>query len=111
MKKHMGKTVLFLLVPVALVGGCAVAPLTDAGASVRVISDNEAKNCQFLNSVSANNQNTLSKDPETDAKNRAKNQVAELGGNALLIKTTQMQGSSSGIGGVFSLRGDAYRCK
>lgn len=100
-----------LLVGLLLIHGCAVAPLNPAAQSVRVISDDEAKGCQFLDAVSSNNQNTLSKNPEEDARNRAKNRVVELAGNALRIKSTNNQIAPSGIGSIFSLDGEAYKCR
>jgi len=100
-----------LLVGALLINGCAVAPLNPAAQSVRIISDDEAKTCQFLDVVSTNNQNTLSKNPEEDARNRAKNRVAELGGNALRIKRTDNRIAPSGIGSIFTLSGEAYKCR
>jgi len=97
-------------VGVLLIYGCAVTPLNPAAQSVRIISSNEAKGCQFLNTVSTNNHNTLSKNPKVDARNRAKNQVAALGGNALRIKSTNSQIAPSGLGSIFSLSGEAYKC-
>ena len=102
---------LLLFVGALLIHGCAVAPLNPAAKSILIISDEDAKDCQFLDTVSSNNQNTLSKDPEEDARNRAKNRVAELGGNAMTIKTTNTQIASSGVGSIFSLSGDAYKCQ
>jgi len=101
-----------LLVGALLINGCvAVAPLNPAAQNVRIISDDQAKSCQFLDAVSTNNQNTLSKNPEEDARNRAKNRVSELGGNALRIKSTNNQIAPSGVGSIFSLSGEAYKCK
>lgn len=101
-----------LLVGALLTHACTVAvePLSPVAQSVRIISDDETKGCQFLDAVSTNNRNTLSENPEEDARNRAKNRVAELGGNALRIKSTNTQIAPSGVGSVFSLSGEAYKC-
>lgn len=103
---------LFVLTAVALatVAGCATAELEPTATGVRVISQQEARSCKFVDAISANNQNTLSKNPELDARNRAMNRIAAAGGNALVIKTTSFTPSSSGLGGVFALSGEAYRC-
>jgi hypothetical protein len=94
-----------------LIQGCAVTTLNSEAQNVRVISDQESKDCRLLDSLTTNNQNTLSKNPEEDAKNKAKNRVAGLGGNALKVKETNFQMSPSGMGGVFTLSGEAYKCK
>jgi hypothetical protein len=89
---------------------CATTPLDPAAQSVKVISQDQAHSCKFLNAVSANNSNTLNKDPETDARNQAMNKVSKLGGNALLIKNNVNQIAPSGVGSIFSLSGEAYSC-
>lgn len=111
-RQEMKTTVKYALplVGAMLIHGCAVAPLNPAAQGVRIISEDEAKGCRFLDAVSANNQNTLSKNPEEDARNRAKNRVAELGGNTLRIKSTNNQIAPSGVGSIFSLSGEAYKC-
>ena len=93
-----------------LLQGCAVAPLKAEAQNVKVISEQQAKNCRFLDAVSANNQNTLSKNPEQEARNKAMNRVAELGGNSLRITTSNNQIAPSGVGSIFSLSGEAYSC-
>ena len=90
---------------------CATTELTAAGADVAEISESMASECEFKGSVSANNMNTLASNPEADARARAFNKVAELGGNSLRIMDTEMQVSSSGVGGIFSLTGEAYLCE
>jgi hypothetical protein len=89
---------------------CATTALDPAAQSVKVISQDQAHACKFLDAISANNGNTLSKDPETDARNQAKNKVARLGGNALLIKNSVNQIAPSGVGSIFSLSAEAYAC-
>jgi hypothetical protein len=91
--------------------GCAVTPLSSEAKNVRVISEQQAKNCRFINTVSANNGNTLSESPEQEARNKAMNRVAELGGNSLRITTTNTQIAPSGVGSIFSLSGEAYSCQ
>ncbi len=93
------------------VQGCAVTALNPEAQSVRIISGEESKRCRLLDSLSTNNKNTLAESPEDDAKNQAKNRVAALGGNALRIKATDFRMSPSGVGGVFTLNGEAYKCK
>jgi hypothetical protein len=100
----------FIGLALVLVQGCAVSQLTPAGQGVRVINEEQAKNCRFLDSGSTNSQNTLSENPEQEARVRAMNRVAELGGNALRIVSTNQQMSPSGVGSMFSLTGEAYRC-
>lgn len=91
--------------------GCSVTPVAPEAQNVKVISEQQAKSCRFLDSVSTNNTNTLSEDSEKDARNRAFNRVAELGGNALRIVSKNSQISRSGIGSYFTLNGEAYACK
>lgn len=93
-----------------LLGGCAVTEQSPLAQQVRIISADQAKQCKFIDAISANNTNTLSKNPEEDARNRALNRVAERGGNALKISTTNTQVAPSGIGSIFSLSGEAYLC-
>jgi len=88
-----------------------VTPVAPEAQNVKVISEQQAKSCRFLDSVSTNNTNTLSEDSEKDARNRAFNRVAELGGNALRIVSKNSQISRSGIGSYFTLNGEAYACK
>ena len=89
---------------------CDITPLNPAAQSVKVISQDRAHSCKFLDAISANNSNTLSKDPQTDARNQAMNKVAQLGGNSLLIKNSVNQIAPSGVGSIFSLSGEAYSC-
>jgi hypothetical protein len=93
--------------------GCAVTAVSPAAAAqnIRVISEQQAKDCRFLDSISANNTNTLSKDPQQDARNRAFNRVADLGGNSLRIVSTNTQIAPSGVGSIYNLSGEAYACK
>ena len=91
--------------------GCAATETTPAAKSVRVISEQQAKVCRFLGNISTSNDHTLISDPERDARNKALNRVAELGGNALRISSTNTQIAPSGVGSIFSLNGDAYACK
>jgi hypothetical protein len=91
--------------------GCAVTSVSPKAQDVRVISEQQAKGCRFLDSVSTHNNNTLCKNPEQDARNRALNRVAELGGNFLRIISTNTQVSPSGVGSTYSLSGEAYLCK
>jgi len=93
------------------VGACAVSQLDPAAQNVRVISEGQAKACRFLDSVNANSQNTLSENPEQEARVRAMNRVAALGGNALRIVSTNQQMSTSGVGSLFIINGEAYSCK
>jgi hypothetical protein len=91
--------------------GCAVTQVEPAAQNVRVISEQDAGGCRFVDHVSSNNTNTLSKNPEQDARAKALNKVAASGGNALLIKSTNTQIAPSGVGSIFSLSGEAYVCK
>jgi len=90
--------------------GCATAELSEAAQSVKTISEAQSKSCTFVDTISANNMNTLSRDPKIDARNRAFNEVAKLGGNALYIKNTETRVSPSGVGSTYIITGDVYRC-
>lgn len=100
-----------LVVFLSVSHGCAITPVNPAAQNVRIISEEQAKGCHFLDSVSANNTNTLSGNPQQDARNRAFNRVAELGGNSLRIVSTNTQIAPSGVGSIYSLSGEAYACK
>lgn len=100
-----------MLAAAVVVQGCAVTPISSQAQNVRVISKTQSKSCKFINTISTNNGNTLSKNPEEEARNRALNRVAELGGNALQIITTNQQVAPSGLGSIFALTGEAYLCK
>lgn len=91
--------------------GCAVTQLDTTATNVRVINENESKRCKFIDSVSTNSGNTLSQNPEQEARVRAMNRVAALGGNALRVVSTNQQMSDSGVGSLFMLTGEAYTCK
>ena len=90
--------------------GCAVTKLDPAAANVSTISAEAAIRCDYIDTISVHNMNTLSKDPQADARARAYNQVAKLGGNSLQITDTDTQVSSSGIGSIFTITGSVYRC-
>jgi len=109
----MSREIFTLTLAAALVAvqGCAVTPVSSQAQNVRVISEAQSKNCRFINTISTNNGNTLSENPEEEARNRALNRVAELGGNALRIVTTNQQVAPSGVGSLFALTGEAYSCK
>ena len=107
--KTEGKIMVIAAFLSALVG-CAVTPISAEAQNVRMISEQEASSCRFIDAVSSNNSNTLSQNPEQEARNRAMNRVAELGGNALRIITTNNQIAPSGLGSIFSLTGEAYSC-
>ena len=94
----------------AALTACATTALDPAAANVKPISAAQAKSCEFVGAISAANMNTLAKDPKLDATNRAYNDVASAGGNSLLITDTDLQGSASGIGGTYSITGEAYKC-
>lgn len=99
-----------LLLVIGSISGCAVTELTAGGQAVSMINEKQAENCRFIESINTNNKNTLSKDPEADAKAQAKNKVAEIGGDSLRVVSTDMRASPSGVGGVFTLQGEAYSC-
>lgn len=94
----------------AVLTACSVTPPTQAALNVRVISEEQAKQCRFVDSVSTHNNNTLSSSPQTEARNKALNAVADKGGNALRIISTNTQASDSGVGSIFHLTGEAYAC-
>ena len=110
---HMSRphTVLLMAAVALVTHGCAVTPVSSKAQGIRVISEAQSKSCKFINSISTNNGNTLSKNPEEEARNRAMNRVAELGGNALRIVTTNQQVAPSGVGSIFALTGEAYSCR
>ena len=95
--------------PITL-SACATTELAPTAQNVRVISEEQTRGCKFIDTVSTNNMNTLSKNPELDARNRAMNLISQRGGNAIYIKATANQISPSGIGSIFHLTGDAYAC-
>lgn len=90
---------------------CTTSAVDPGAQNVRVINEAESKGCKFLDSVSTNSGNTLNQNPEQEARNRAINRTASLGGNALRIVSTNQQMSDSGIGSLFMLTGEAYSCK
>ena len=94
----------------ALTGCVSVTELNPEAQNVKTISSTQAEVCTFLDAISANNMNTLSKNPEADARARAFNSVASLGGNSLEITNSNLQVSSSGIGGTYFITGNAYSC-
>jgi hypothetical protein len=95
-----------------VLAGCVeTSALNPAAQGVRVVSQEQAKSCKFLDSVSTNSGNTLNEHPEQEARVRAMNRVAEFGGNALRIVSTNQQMSTSGIGSLFLLNGEAYLCR
>lgn len=104
-------SILSLTVAVAIISGCATTEVAPAAANVRTINEQQSTSCEFIDSVSTNNMNTLTKYPEQDAKNRALNRVNELGGNALLVKSTSQSIAPSGVGSIVHLAGEAYRCE
>ncbi|MBD9399367.1 DUF4156 domain-containing protein [Pseudomonas sp. PDM11] len=108
--KHIA-SVLPLLFGALLLQGCAGTALSTEGQGVRIISADEAKSCKFVDSISTNNQHTLVGEPEEDARNQARNRVASVGGNALLIKATNNQIAPSGVGSIFTVNGEAYKCR
>lgn len=108
--KMAGKITALVVVSFVSYGCVSVTPVSSAASNVRVISAEQAKSCRFVDSVSANSGNTLSKNPEEEARNRALNRVAELGGNSLRIISTNTQIAPSGLGSIFSLTGEAYSC-
>jgi hypothetical protein len=93
-----------------LLAGCANTGVAAAARAVRVISGEEAKACRFIDAVSTFNTHTMVDDPQKDARNRALNRVQQLGGNSLVIRNTNFQLAPSGIGGIFTLMGEAYSC-
>lgn len=107
----MKNSILVTVLIVAALAGCASTEISPQAKNVRVISDQQAHACKFIDHVSSNNGNTLMGNPEEDAKNKALNRVAALGGNALHITGTNSQIAPSGVGSVFSLAGEAYLCK
>lgn len=94
-----------------LLTACAVTPLDSGARNVRVISDLQAKGCRFLDKFTSNNTNTLSKNPEQDARNRAFNRVATLGGNSLRIVSSSTHVSRSGVGSIYTMDAEAYECR
>jgi hypothetical protein len=94
----------------ALASCASVTQLESAAISVQEISQNQSAKCRFLGTISANNNNTLSKNPEQDARNKAYNTVAQKGGNSIRITSTNVQVAPSGIGSIFNLSGEAYDC-
>ena len=101
---------LLVFLTLSITGCVAVTELSPGGLNVREISESDAANCRFLQSVSASNTNTLSKDPKADAFARAKNEVALVGGNSLRVLTTKTDIAPSGVGSIFSLSAEAYKC-
>ncbi len=100
----------FIAIAATMLAACATTELDPAAASVKTVSADQAKSCEFVGAISAANMNTLAKDPKLDATNRAYNDVASFSGNSLLITDTDLQVSTSGIGGTYSITGEAYKC-
>ncbi len=109
MSVHRCSLVLGALSFLFALSACTV-PLTAAGAKVRVIPESQAKTCKFIDVVSTSSLNSANPDPEQGARIFALNRVAQLGGNALWIKTTQTTPSQYAGKKDVSLSGEAYNC-
>jgi hypothetical protein len=86
------------------VAGCST-DLTSEGAQVRQVSLSAATSCEFLGSVTASE--SMGMDVAGDVQssfNKLSNEVAERGGNAFVLSTTNTSGFETVV------RGDAYRC-
>ena len=108
-------TALILVLGLLELEGCIkMTPLAPGAPNVRVISEEQANGCKFLDSISTNSGvesgAEFNPNPEQEARTRAFNKVAKIGGNALRITSTSSQQTESG-GSIFSLSGDAYSCQ
>ena len=101
---------LVITTSVFVLQGCAVTAVSPEATNVRVISEAQATDCVFVDNVATSNGNTLIEDPEQDARNKAFNRVAVLGGDSLRIVSTNSQIAPSGVGSIFTLSGEVYRC-
>lgn len=104
------KTILIAASTFSVITGCAVTELSPNALNVKMISEQQSKSCEFLQTISTNNKNTLSENPEQEARNLAFNRTAELGGNAFRVITSNTQASSSGVGSLHSITGEVYNC-
>jgi hypothetical protein len=106
-------TALVVVSSFVFIQGCTITVLrpTAIAQNVHIISEQQAKKCHFVGSVSTHNDNLLSKTPKLDARNRALNHVAELGGNSLRIVSENTQIAPSGRGSIHFLSGEAFLCK
>jgi hypothetical protein len=95
---------LCLLASAIVLNGC-VTGMTTAGAMVRQITHNEVAACRFLGVVDGSSSlgNTIG-DNQRGALNEVRNKVAELGGNAFLLR----HGFSEVYG--TAVQAEAYLC-
>jgi len=92
-----------LLAPLVFLSGCATQ--LDAGAAqVRIVTATQKESCESLGIVSTDQQLGLNK--ASNAMNKAINEVARRGGNAIFMVST----GTSGLDGA-SVTAEALRCK
>jgi hypothetical protein len=95
-------SVLTLTLVVGAVGGCATQ-LEPGAEKVRIVSESEKSSCESLGIVSTDQQLGLNK--ASNSMNRAINEVARRGGNAIFLVTV----GRSGIDGQ-AVTAEALRC-
>ncbi len=91
-----------------MINGC-ISSLSQQGAKVRLVTANQKESCDFINVVTSQSSWGASAGHNTQGvMNELRNQVAQLGGNALYI-------ISSNTPGLFSEQasgsGEALKCK
>jgi hypothetical protein len=96
-----------ILVLALLITGCA-APMSKDGLQVREIQRDGTNSCKFISVVEASGGFIYSSLPEAkrDMLNKLRNEVAQLGGNALVITTSVVE---KGFSTPFA-QADAYKC-
>lgn len=96
------KRILFLVL-LASLAGCATN-LTPSGEKVRVITESQRDNCEFIKIVSY--RAGLGPDKPGSALKGALNEVAKLGGNGLYIITNTVHWADGA-----TVSGEALKCK
>lgn len=96
---------LLLILPFAVGAIACTTELTPGAQQVRQISTLSAENCSFLGPVSGTEYFGLSVAGDTaSAMNKARNRVAELGGNSFVLSNTNSSGDATIV------QADAYLC-
>ena len=93
----------FSTIAIVCMSGCAV-PLDQAAEKVRLVTAAQKESCESLGIVSTDQQLGLNK--ASNSMNKAINEVARRGGNAIFVVST----GTSGLDGA-AVTAEALRCK
>jgi len=96
---------LFLLLFAIIITGCGATKLTQNGSMVREIEADYSTNCEFLGVIETTEaMGWTAASQDHGALNKARNEVAARGGNAMVISSTSASGINSQV------QVDGYRC-